>query len=349
MPKPRDPARKNIDAVLLPSGLWRYRLRMMVGGVKRIALFATPELAAIAREQWRRGGLPSGDPVLPPPAPMTVEDALALYAMSGTDPHGIRSLIGACRRDYPALLAVPVKALHLDHVATFRRLREEAGRKPNTIRVNLATLRAAIKRQRPDFRLPKRAIPAEDATRQKMMTETQLQQVLLATVEPQRTMVLLAALTFMRQGEIRLLRREAVDLVANVVRLRRAKAGPRTVKLSPAAAQLLREHLAGHQSEWVFPNQRWGRPYSAQECWVRFKRAARAVGLPDWTFHDLRHHCAMVALNAGTSFPVLQAMGGWASPRMVLRYATATDETIRTHLLALDRHATRPRRGRAGA
>ena len=348
----RDPSRKNIAPVCLPSGVWRYRLRMMVAGQQRTAYFDTPELAATAREQWRRGGLPSGEAgEAPVPKVQTLEDALDLARLGGRDPHGIRSVTGGLRRHYPELLAVPVAALTVDHFLEFRKLRDAAGIKPNTIHVNMATLRAAIKRQRPDFKLPMRAFPATDDTRQKMLTATKLRELLLAIVEPQRTMAHLASVTFMREGELRTLRVDAVDLVGRFVRLQRAKAGPRVVKLSPLACEILRGQLARvGGSPYVFPSRKYGRPYTAQECWERFKAGARAVGLDDWTFHDLRHHCAMVALNNGASLPVLQAMGGWKRAAMVQRYAVATDETVRAELLALDRlHATRPRRGRAGA
>ncbi len=60
-----------------------------------------------------------------------------------------------------------------------------------------------------------------------------------------------------------------------------------------------------------------------------FREASRAVGLRDFRFHDLRHHGATMALNAGFTAPIVMALGGWKSERMMRRYAAVTDETLR--------------------
>jgi integrase len=60
-----------------------------------------------------------------------------------------------------------------------------------------------------------------------------------------------------------------------------------------------------------------------------FRRAARGAGLKDFRFHDLRHHGAATALNANFSAPIVQALGGWKTERMMRRYAAVTDPTLR--------------------
>lgn len=62
---------------------------------------------------------------------------------------------------------------------------------------------------------------------------------------------------------------------------------------------------------------------------AHFRRAARAIGLRDFHFHDLRHHGATMALNRGFSAPIVMALGGWKTPRMMQRYAAVTDATLR--------------------
>jgi integrase len=145
---------------------------------------------------------------------------------------------------------------------------------------------------------------------------------------PFREIAKLATLTLMRQTEIRLLRREMVHLDQGVILLPRAKGGARSVILSRSAQVLLRESLASHGSEWVFPN-RAGSPYSREQIGRVFRRATRAAGLRDFHFHDLRHHGATMALNAGFTAPIVQALGGWKTERMMRRYAAVTDETLR--------------------
>jgi integrase len=59
------------------------------------------------------------------------------------------------------------------------------------------------------------------------------------------------------------------------------------------------------------------------------RRAARQAGLRDFRFHDLRHHGATMALNKGFTAPIVMALGGWKTERMMRRYAAVTDETLR--------------------
>jgi integrase len=132
----------------------------------------------------------------------------------------------------------------------------------------------------------------------------------------------------MRQGEIRTLKREHVRLEQGVVLLPKAKAGARPVILSAGAQKLLHHQLETHDSEWVFPSPD-GRPYSRVHVSRVFRKASRGAGLRGFTFHDLRHHGATMALNRGFSAPIVQALGGWKTERMMKRYAAVTDQTLR--------------------
>jgi len=53
------------------------------------------------------------------------------------------------------------------------------------------------------------------------------------------------------------------------------------------------------------------------------------AGLKGSHFHDLRHHGATMALNAGFTAPIVMALGGWKTERMVRRYAAVTAKTLR--------------------
>lgn len=131
----------------------------------------------------------------------------------------------------------------------------------------------------------------------------------------------------MRQGEVLTLRREHVHLDQGCILLPKAKAGARPVILSGEAQKLLRGQLETHASEWVFPSPN-GRPYDRRWVGKRFRTAARAAGLRDFHFHDLRHHGATMALNKGFSAPIVMALGGWKSEAMMRRYAAVTDQTL---------------------
>ena len=73
-----------------------------------------------------------------------------------------------------------------------------------------------------------------------------------------------------------------------------------------------------------------------------FRRAARAAGLKDFHFHDPRHHGATMALNKGFTAPIVMALGGWKTERMMWRYAAVTDQTLRAAAEAVSGNAIQP-------
>jgi integrase len=60
-----------------------------------------------------------------------------------------------------------------------------------------------------------------------------------------------------------------------------------------------------------------------------FRKASREGGLHDFHFHNLRHHGATMALNKGFTAPIVIALSGWKTERMMRRYAAVTDATLR--------------------
>ena len=66
------------------------------------------------------------------------------------------------------------------------------------------------------------------------------------------------------------------------------------------------------------------------------------------THHDLRHHSATMALNAGFTGEMVMALGGWKSRQMMRRYAAVTDQTLRAAAEAVSGHEPIPTRKRGG-
>jgi len=246
----------------------------------------------------------------------------------------------------PTLLDKPVGAVRDADVFAFRaamlregkRIRETvAGQrverrgpaKPATINRDLRTIRAMLKRARPDYRFPGGAFFPEDETRVRWLRPEEELLVIDTMRSPFREMVKLAALTLMRLSEIRRLRREMVRLEQGVVLLPQTKGEPRAVVLSHDAQKILARQLEAHDREWVFPNAQTGAPFCRYHISHVFRRAARAAGLKDFHFHDLRHHGATKALNSNYSAPIVQQLGGWKTERMLRRYAAVTDQTLR--------------------
>jgi integrase len=228
----------------------------------------------------------------------------------------------------PEALDRPIRDFGARAIFAYRQARHRAGIKPATINRDLRVLRAMLKPVLPDFRFPGGAFFPEDDTRVRWLRPDEEILVLEPMGSPFREMAKLAHLTLMRLSEIRLLRREMVHLEQGVVLLPTAKGGARPVILSAAARKILTAQLEGHADEVVFPRPD-GQPYSRVHVSRMFKNASRAAGLRDFHFHDLRHHGATMALNAGFTAPIVMALGGWKSEKMMRRYAAITDQTLR--------------------
>lgn len=220
----------------------------------------------------------------------------------------------------------------------FPEARSRAGAKPSTVNRDLRTIRAMLKRARPDFHFPAGAFFPEDETRVRWLRPEEEILVLETMASPFRELAKLAALTLMRQGELRLLRREMVHLEQGIILLPRAKGGARSVMLSEGARKILQGQLEAHGKAWVFPSPE-GVPYSRIHISRVFRKAARAAGLKDFHFHDLRHHGATMALNAGFTAPIVMQLGGWKTEKMMRRYAAVTDTTLRAAAEAVSGNA----------
>src|SRR2546422_4934245 len=199
----------------------------------------------------------------------------------------------AAERLTPELLILPVGRVRDRDVFDFRMARARDGAKPSTVNRDLRTFRAMLKLARPDFKFPGAAFFPEDETRvrwlrpeEELLVFDAMPQAMRPTRRtssralPFSAMARLAALTLMRQGEIRGLRREHVHLEQGVIMLPRAKAGARPVVLSAEAQKILRHQLEQHASEWVFPNAD-GVPYSRVHVSRVFSKASRGAGLRD--------------------------------------------------------------------
>lgn len=225
-------------------------------------------------------------------------------------------------------------------VVAGQRVKVRVPTKPSTINRDLRTLRAALKKARPEYRFPGGAFFAEDETRVRWLRPEEELLVLEPMPSPFREIAKLAALTLMRQGEILALRRDDVHLEQGVILLPRAKAGARPVMLSESAQALLGAQLAGHEAPLVFPGPD-GHAWSREQVGKVFRRFARGAGLRDFRFHDLRHHGATMALNRGFTAPIVMALGGWKTERMMRRYAAVTDDTLRAAAEAVSGNDTR--------
>jgi integrase len=158
--------------------------------------------------------------------------------------------------------------------------------------------------------------------------------------------VRIALETGMRFSEIVGLRRMQVDLKRRIVRLLETKnTQPRTVPLSAAATELLRQALSNPSrpmdTDMIFAGEpgRDGkrRPYQFDRMWQRIKREQ---GLKDVRFHDLRHEAVSRFVEAGFSDQEVSAISGHKSMQMLKRYThlRAEDLVVRIDEASKKRH-----------
>ena len=184
---------------------------------------------------------------------------------------------------------------------------------------------------------------------------------------PYRVLVLFAAFTGLRWGELAALRVRDVDLGVNVVHVVRkfaelnngervagrpkSDAGFRTVALPSVLAVAIREHLDAYPPEGpdglVFQGPKGAalRRNNFHRS-VRWAHCVAAAGIPEgFRFHDLRHTGNTLAAASGASTRELMHRMGHASMRAALIYQHATSERDREIAAALDERIQRPDRG----
>ncbi len=265
-------------------------------------------------------------------APATLALLCEAYVLDlearGKSPESVARAEATTKRLQEYFGAKEARAITEADLWAFRDWRIQRQAKAATVNRDFRTIRAMLKKVRPDFKCPGGLFFPEDDTRVRWLEPTEEALVFSMVRSPFREIARLADLTLMRQGEVRTLRREQVALGQGVIRLPKSKTGPGIVVLSQEARALLQTQLDSHGSEWVFPAPH-GRPYTRGHVTSVWRAAAKAAGLVDFHFHDLRHDGATKALNAGYSGPIVMALGRWKNEKMMRRYAAVTDKTLR--------------------
>ena len=136
----------------------------------------------------------------------------------------------------------------------------------------------------------------------------------------------LLQLTGCRKSEILSLRWEQVELEAREMRLPDTKTGPRTVQLSPAAAEVLARIPRAGGNPHVIPGALNGNAMTGlQRHWVKIRERA---GLEKMRLHDCRHSFASRALALGESLPTIGRLLGHSQVQTTARYAHLARESV---------------------
>jgi integrase len=144
-----------------------------------------------------------------------------------------------------------------------------------------------------------------------------------------QTMLILLALTGMRRGELLGLRDSEVNARLGLATLpsERSKSGKtRVVRLNPEVMELLKGWpLRGTGGEY-FPGSLATWKDRIRSAWLRILEAAEIV---DLKVHDLRHHFAVRARQAGAPLEVVRDLLGHQSVATTERYAHVGDEELK--------------------
>jgi integrase len=151
-----------------------------------------------------------------------------------------------------------------------------------------------------------------------------------------RIMWLTAAMTGLRQGELLALRWRDVDWLAERLRVRRSfvrgefgtpksHRSSRSVPLADRVAAELDAHhrttAYGADDDLVFGHPHLGTPMERSRLLKRYKAAAKAAGIRDVRFHDLRHTFGTRMAAAGVPMRTLQEWMGHRDYKTTLIYA----------------------------
>ena len=183
-----------------------------------------------------------------------------------------------------------------------------------------------------------RGAGAEKAAERKLPTLEQVFELGDAVKPRYRALVLAAAFSGLRRGELFGLRRAHVDVDRGTVTVElqrqqlargehivgppKSDAGMRTVALPPEAFEPLAVHLerfvAPQPSAWVFTGDKGG-PLREGVWQHEWTQARERVGLPGLHFHDLRHVAATLVAETGAGVKEIMYRIGHSSPQAALR------------------------------
>lgn len=145
---------------------------------------------------------------------------------------------------------------------------------------------------------------------------------LIAAVPPEhRALVIMAAETGLRRGELGRLEWRDVSLDRRAVTVRQSKSGrPRDVPLTAWATETLsgipREATPLRGPALVWPGLDLNQVSRDFPSWTV------KAGLPRMSFHGLRHGFASRLMRKGVDPATIMRLGGWASLSMVMRYGS---------------------------
>ena len=325
----------HVETYRLRDGSKRYRARWIaVDGRERSRSFVLKRDAdRFVLEQRRRASL--GALYQAPP------ETLGEFAAGWLDRYALRVRASTLQRAREVLQHLDAfRAVDLDEIrpaAVEDHIAALAKRAPRQAELTLRLLKQVLANAKERGHLVDEAVfrvkaPRREQAEMRFLEWDEVEELAVNTVAPYGNMVLLAALTGLRQGELFALRDRHVDLEAKTVRVEngtyngelvpvKTRASRRRVDLSTHAARALRRQLLARKPTdlgLVFPSPQ-GMVLNDDNFRHRvFRPAVRRTKLTGFRFHDLRHSYAALMVAAGAHPKYLQAQMGHSSIRVTL-------------------------------
>jgi len=350
----------------LPSGRWQARYRTLDGSLATApATFDTRALGAafLAQVQADRS---RGVLVDPRAGSVPFGEYAASWLAQRADlrPRTVELYNGLLRRHLlPHFARTPIDRITPGEVRRWHAARIASGLGRSTVAKAYRLLKTILNTAVADELLVRnpcvlRGAGAERTPERRPPTLAEVEALATAIAPRWRMLVVLAAWSGLRWGELVGLTRRRVDLLHGTLTVveqlvepdagvflgpPKTDAGRRVVHLPPHLLPELSAHLdawvGAAPDAWVFCGPK-GAPLVRSNFTHHWSAARRAAGLPGLHFHDLRHLAATLAATTGATTKELMARMGHSSPRAALIYQHAAadrDQAIAEALSALVR------------
>ena len=229
------------------------------------------------------------------------------------------------------------------HLKQLYLAKKEEGRGATTVKMIHIVMHAMLKQAVKEGvlgRNPADAVerPMVEVAERVILTEEQARQLVIVTTGTRfGTLIYMALMTGMREGELLGLKWQDVGWTKGQLHVQRqlqqstangrnlvspkTKSGVRQIKLGPGTLERLANHREEQElqkeamaerwdeNDFIFPNT-LGRPMSISDMYENYKLLLKKNGLPDITFHALRHTSLSFLLDMGTPVNTVQQRAG---------------------------------------
>jgi integrase len=183
--------------------------------------------------------------------------------------------------------------------------------------------------------------PSPANARTRFLSVEEFEKVEAASPEWLRPILRMAVATGLRLKEVACLRWSDIDKASGVIYVSEdTKTGRRPIPMSETAHEVLESVVRRVNTPMVFVDAK-GRDFGTESrrhaIGTATKKAMRAVGIDDATFHSLRHTAAAWMVQDGVSLYEVQHVLGHSTPVMTQRYAHLQPGHLRRAVGALDK------------